>query len=108
MLDSLIMQLKLLHFGTTKVMYWRGRGTTWFGDEVDISAEWRFRNILSMFLTAGGFLPQRAYNARQSMSNSYRGYFSEFEYNNVLKDLDNYSSKSMIFEFMLGMKITYD
>ncbi|GEM_PF-909541 len=107
-LDSLIMQLKLLHFGTTKVMYWRGRGTTWFGDEVDISAEWRFRNILSMFLTAGGFLPQRAYNARQSMSNSYRGYFSEFEYNNVLKDLDNYSSKSMIFEFMLGMKITYD
>ncbi len=107
-LDSLIMQLKLLHFGTTKVMYWRGRGTTWFGDEVNIGAEYRFRNILSVFLTAGGFLPQRAYNAQQSMSNSYRGYFSEFEYNMVLRDLDNYSSKSMIFELMLGLKITYN
>lgn len=107
-LDSLIMQLKLLHFGTTKVLYWRGRGTTWFGDEVDIGAEYRFRNILSVFLTAGGFLPQRAYNAQKSMSNSYRGFFSSVETDMILRDLDNHSSRSMIFEFMLGMKITYD
>lgn len=107
-LDSLNMQLKLLHFGTTKVMYWRGRGTSWFGDEVDIGAEYRFRNILSVFLTAGGFLPQRAYNAQKSMSNSYWGYFSEFETDKILRDLDNYSSKSMIFEFMLGIKASFD
>ncbi|MBP7736488.1 MAG: hypothetical protein KA369_10990 [Spirochaetes bacterium] len=107
-LDSLIMEMKLLHFGTTKVMYWRGRGTTWFGDEVDISAEYRFRNILSVFLTAGGFLPQRAYNAQRKMSNSHWGYFSEFETDLILRDLDNYSSKSMIFEFMVGMKVSFD
>lgn len=107
-IDSLIMQVKLLHFGTTKTLYWRGKGTTWFGDEIDMLAEYSFRNILTVFLNAGGFLPQRAYNALDSMSNTYRGFFTEYMYKNMLRDLDNYASRSMIFEVMLGIKVTYD
>ncbi|MBN2158953.1 MAG: hypothetical protein JW807_06120 [Spirochaetes bacterium] len=106
--DSLIIQMKLLHFGTTKTLYWRGSGTTWFGDEVDLSAEFSFRNILSVFLTAGGFLPQRAYNALDDMSNTYRGVFPAHIARSVLRDLDNHASRSMIFEIMLGVKVAYD
>ena len=106
--DSFIMDLKLLHFGTIKVLYWRGDKTTWFGDEADLGLEYRFRNILSVFLDAGAFLPRRAYNAQDSMSRSYYGYLNEVEYNDLLHDLDNHGSRSMIFEVMLGLKISYD
>ena len=106
--DSFIMDLKLLHFGTMKVLYWRGAKTTWFGDEADLGLEYRFRNILSVFLTAGGFLPQRAYNAQDNMSKTYYGSLNEVEYNDLLHDIENHASRSMIFEIMLGMKISYD
>ncbi|MBN1495515.1 MAG: hypothetical protein JXA07_02025 [Spirochaetes bacterium] len=108
LLDTLIIQLKLLHFGTTKTLYWRGHGTTWFGDEIDLSAEFSFRNILSVFCSAGGFLPQRAYNALDSMSNTYRNVFPSYLYSTFLWDIDNHASRSMIFEVMLGVKVTYD
>ncbi len=106
--DSFIMDLKLLHFGTMKVLYWRGKKTTWFGDEADLGLEYRFRNILSVFLNAGAFLPQRAYNAQDNMSRSYYGYLTEVHYNDLLHDIDNHGSRSMIFEIMLGLKISYD
>lgn len=106
-IDSITLQVKLLHFGTMKTLYWRGKGTTWYGDEADLGIEYRFRNTLNLFLNAGGFLPQRAYNAQISMSNN-RGYFSDIESRYLFRDLDNYSSKSMIFEVMLGVKVLYD
>jgi hypothetical protein len=106
--DSFIMDLKLLHFGSMKVLYWRGKKTTWYGDEADLGLEYRFRNILSVFLNAGGFLPQRAYNAQDNMSRSYYGNLNEVYYNDLLHDIENHASRSMIFEVMLGMKISYD
>jgi len=42
------------------------------------------------------------------MSRSYYGYLTEVHYNDLLHDLDNHGSRSMIFEIMLGMKISYD
>jgi hypothetical protein len=106
--DSFIAQFKLLHFGTMKVLYWRGAKTTWFGDEADLGFEYRFRNILSLFLNAGAFLPQRGYNAQDNMSRNYYGYLNEVCYNDFLHDIENHASRSMIFEIMVGMKISYD
>ena len=106
-IDAVTLQVKLLHFGTMKTLYWRRKGTTWYGDEADLGVEYRFRNTLNLFLNAGGFLPRRAYSAQMNMSNN-RGYFSDIESRYVLRDLDNYSSKSMIFEVMLGVKVSYD
>ncbi len=115
-LDSLKLDLKLLHFGTTKVMDWRGRRTTWFGDEADIGLEYRLRDLFSIFINAGAFLPQRAYNAQKRMKKSYSGRLTLMEDFGVIPDLrhvnlrgyDNHASRSAIFEIMAGATVSYD
>jgi hypothetical protein len=107
LMDSFIMQVKLLHFGTMEPLSWRGKGVSWYGDEVDLAGEFRFKNLLSVFLNAGGFLPQRAYSAQMNMSKDW-GYLTPIQYNYLLGDLDNDSSRSMIFEIMVGVRVAYD
>ncbi|OHD64587.1 MAG: hypothetical protein A2176_08860 [Spirochaetes bacterium RBG_13_51_14] len=65
--------------------------------------------LLTIFLVAAGaFLPQRAYSAQSSMNGRYLIYPSGVERLNLLGDLDNYSSRSIKFEIMLGVTISYD
>jgi hypothetical protein len=119
MFDSLKVEVKLFHFETTKVMDWRGKGVTWFGDEADLGLEYRLGNFLSLFLNTGLFLPQRAYNAQKAMKNHYADQlaimdhlglisnYSILRYIN-LRGYDHHSSRSVIFEIMAGATVTYD
>lgn len=123
-LDTLTMKTRYLHFRTTKYLYWRRKATNWFGDEIDLNFEYKYRDIVTIFLTGGGFLPQRAYNAQERMNYNWYDEFSEkyqtlfasyensfptqFYYRTFFGDLDNDTSKSMIFEIMMGATVRYD
>ena len=86
LLDSLLLELKLLHFRTTKELTRKDKSSTWLGDEFDFKAEYIYREALSIFLNAGVFRPEVAYTA--------------------LEDVDH-APGGVILEFMLGAKITY-
>ncbi|MBN2079725.1 MAG: hypothetical protein JW838_12215 [Spirochaetes bacterium] len=121
-IDSLRLELGLLHFETTKVMDWRGKGVTWFGDEADLGLEYRLGEFLSLTINAGAFLPQRAYCAQRAMKNNYADRLTLMErlglitgddwlyrlhYIN-LRGFDHHSSRSAIFEIMAGATVSYD
>ncbi len=122
MFDSLKLEMGLYHFETTKVLDWRGKGVTWFGDEADLGLEYRLGDFLSLFLNTGFFLPRRAYNARKAMKYYYEDQLALMEHlglipgdNNLwclrylnLRGYDHHSSKSVIFEIMAGATVTYD
>lgn len=107
-LDSLIMKMKLLHFETTKVLYWRGHKSSWLGDEIDLGMDYDFKGVVSLFFMAGGFLPQRAYSAMDSMKKKWHGFGIPAEYDPLIKDWDHDGSRSMIFEFMAGIQASWD
>lgn len=122
MFDSLKLEMGLYHFETTKVLDWRGKGVTWFGDEADLGLEYRLGDFLSLFLNTGFFLPQRAYNARKAMKYYYEDQLALMEHLGLipgdtnlwclrylnLRGYDHHSSKSVIFEIMAGATVTYD
>lgn len=85
-LDSVLVKLKLMHFRTTKELERKGKKSTWFGDEFDFEAEYRYRDVLSLFFSTGVFRPQRAYSALEIIDHAPGG---------------------VILEVMAGMMITY-
>jgi hypothetical protein len=85
LMSAVLIQAKLLHFRTTRVMEWEGRTSRWLGNELDFRAEYTFQEAVSIFFTAGFFLPQAAYSALASV-----------------RDDDG-----AVIECMLGMQITF-
>ncbi len=123
--DSIIMELMYAHFRTVKRLQWRGKGVFWYGDECNLRLEYKQGNILSVFFTAAGFLPQRAYSATvdhkalndpgdlvryinvlnlydqtDPLKASYLGYLDK-------KNGTFHSSRSMLIEIMLGVTVSY-
>nr|HPJ39810.1 alginate export family protein [Spirochaetota bacterium] len=65
--SSVTMNLRILHFRTTKSLEWNGSSSTWLGDEADIRLEYLYQETVSVFMTAGAFLPGDAYRALDSV-----------------------------------------
>lgn len=86
LLDSLSMEMKFLHFRTTKKLKWRGKSSNWLGDECDLRMEYIYQQAASIFLTAGFFKPDTAYSALTAV---------------------NHSAGGVVAEIMLGGKVVY-
>lgn len=61
--SSVTMNLRILHFRTTQTLEWNGSSSSWLGDEADIRLEYLYQETVSVFMTAGAFLPGDAYMA---------------------------------------------
>ncbi|MFC1670067.1 hypothetical protein ACFL20_06700 [Spirochaetota bacterium] len=84
LLDTVILKLDILHFGTLKEQTWSGEKSSWFGDEIDFKAQYKYKNMLTVFFTTGIFMPNDAYFAYA-----------------------NHSEGGVILEIMLGAQINY-
>ncbi len=85
--DSIEMDVKLLHFRTTKAIAFQDNPeSTYLGDELNIKASYKYHEKVTVYLNAASFLPQDAYCALESI---------------------NKGSKSAIFEIMAGTKMSY-
>jgi len=84
--DAILLRISLLDFQTMRKISWNGSSSTWFGDELNIGAEYRYKEVLSIFMTAGAFLPQDAYRGLDAVQDS---------------------SKGVIVEVMIGAKVSY-
>lgn len=82
--DEVTLGFAALHFRTLQKVSLGSGSSTWFGDEINLAAEYRYREALSIFCTAGLFIPQDGYKA-------------------VVNRDDN----GVIVEVMLGTKIKY-
>ncbi len=60
---SVTMQLRILHFRTTKTLEWNGTSSTVLGNEADLRLEYQYQEAVAVFMTAGAFLPGDAYMA---------------------------------------------
>jgi len=78
--DSVTMRLGVFDFRVVE----KAGSSSLFGNEIDLGAEYRYREVLSFFFTTGVFFPNDGY-----------------------KELNGISEKGAILEMMLGTKITY-
>jgi hypothetical protein len=78
--------MKILNFITTKKLEFNGKSTSWFGNELNITAVYIYQDAMKIFSTASVFKPQDAYSAYQNLDESAKG---------------------CIYEIMAGVKITY-
>lgn len=82
--DAVTTRFGYYHFRTLEKVSTGSGSSSWYGDEVNLSGECRYREALSIFLTAGIFIPQGAY-----------------------RTVTGHDDKGAIVEVMLGTKISY-
>ncbi|MCP4137792.1 MAG: hypothetical protein GY754_42920 [bacterium] len=61
LLESVQLDLAYFHFNTMKKVVWNTSESVWYGEEVDFKAAYLYKEVLSVFFTAGVFLPRDAY-----------------------------------------------
>lgn len=82
--NAVLVKLGAVHVRTLKNISWNGSSSTWYGDECDLEAEYKYREVLSVTASAAAFFP----------GDAYRG---------IVQD----SSHGVILECMLGASVTY-
>jgi hypothetical protein len=77
LMETVNMEVRLVHFRTTRALAINGNSSTWLGDEADFRAEYVYQEALSIFLAAGVFRPRTAYFALESVGDDSGGYITE-------------------------------
>ncbi len=123
--DTIILEIKYAHFRTLKELHWKGKGGTWFGDECNLRLEYKQGDLLSVYFTAAGFLPQRGYSATVDVK-ALNDPSDLARYVNVANSYDQtdplmasylgyldkqngtfHSSRSILIELMLGVTVNF-
>lgn len=77
LMETVNIEMRLVHFRTTQALAINGDSSTWFGDEADFRAEYVYQEALSIFLMAGVFRPRTAYFALDSVLDESGGFVTE-------------------------------